>query len=147
MLYIVEKPAIKRKIEQFVKSDDEVITIFGKDGVYDHVIPKGIPNNAASLDDLIKHNCLDESISFGVLDFYMAKAVLGKDGDNFRKNLINTAKNHNKVHFIVDPGFMASVANQLIKDYLSDIDILCSVDLFVDWTDESILKLLRAKSA
>lgn len=147
MLYIVEKPVIKRKIEKFLNPDDEVITIFGKDGVYDHVIPESMPNNAASLDDLIKHNDLDESISFGVLDYFMAKAVLGKDGERFRKNLINTAKNHNKVHFIVDPDFMVSVANQLIKNHLNNINVKCSVDSVDDWTNESILKVLSAKSA
>lgn len=136
MLYVVEKNQLKNMVEQFIETDDEVITVFGKDGIN----TDDLPSTAGKLEDLIRLGELDDAVSFETLDYFIAKAILGSPGKQFREHLVKLAQKHNKVMFLVDPDYMVAVANRLIKESLNINDVSCLVEPIIDYTNESIRK-------
>lgn len=119
-----------------------MISIYGKHGININFDQYNLPNTAGTLDDLIKHDALEDAISFGALDYFMAKSILGTPGDQFRRNLIQLVQKHNNVTFLVDPDYMVAVANQIIKKHLIDCEAVCTVETILDYSEKSIIKLV-----
>lgn len=142
MLIVLEKPSQKRKVIEALGdkiTNDELITYFGS-GLIDNIIPEGMPGSACSWEHLLKHGDLDEAMPFGTLDYLMAKAILGKDGRQFRELLLKKAKEHGCVLFFVEPDSILDVSKRLASELnLDEMDICCRFTEKLDSLDKATI--------
>ncbi len=137
MLIVVEKPAVKNMLYPFLTESDEALSIFGKEGVSE-IIPEGLPCAAMSLENIIRHGCWDDVISFDTLQYFIVKGILGKAGKQFRDALVALAQKHEKVVFAVEPDYMLLVANRLITNMSDSISADFSVVPLADMSSKSL---------
>lgn len=149
MILLTEKATVservKKAISQHVTEHDVFINLFGSGGIL-QVIPNDLPNTATDLETLIKNDLLDDAISFDTLNYFLAKAILGKNGDEFRKRLSDTCSRHNEIVAFVDAGTMHQVVEKLftrsefahINKSIVPLTILTDTKLISDFENRTI---------
>lgn len=116
MLIVTEKPSLQKYLKKELGPDCSFMTIFGGEHHVDVHIPEGVPDRAsAELNQIIDEGVEEERIPFAVLDYFLARSILGAPGEGFRDALAKEAGQHNEVVFMIDGDYMESVSKRLAR--------------------------------